>query len=93
MDVTRPLASVSKMIRNHCKVVFDGPEGEGSYILHKPSGDRHKLFLKNGIFVLPVWVMAGPLKQEGESEPDEPAALAPMLGGARDSSFGRQVQP
>ena len=60
MDVTRPLAGVSQMIRQQCRVVFDGPAGEGSFILHKLSGDKHRTFLKGGIFILPVWVVFGP---------------------------------
>ena len=90
MDVTRPLASVSQMIKQHCRVIFDGPEGEGSYILHKPSGDKHKLFLKGGIFILPVWVLTGPLTAgETRAENHDPALAHVTRGGDPKSDFGR----
>ena len=90
MDVTRPLASVSQMIKQHCRVIFDGPDGEGSYILHKPSGDKHKLFLKGGIFILPVWVLAGPLTTgEARAEDQDPALAHVTRDGEAKSDFGR----
>ena len=64
MDVMRPLASVSQMISRDCRVVFDGKDGEGSYIYHKPTGDTHKLFLRQGVFILPVWIVDNPCRPE-----------------------------
>ena len=60
MEVMRPLASVSQMVSRSCRVVFDGRNGEGSYIYHKPTGDTHTLFLSHGVFILPVWIMDNP---------------------------------
>ena len=92
MDVTRPLASVSQMIKQSCRVVFDGPDGEGSFILHKPSGDKHKLFLKGGIFILPVWVLAGPMSTSPPASDSQYPALAPMVrDGENPLDFGRQA--
>ena len=64
MDVMRPLASVSQMISRDCRVVFDGKDGEGSYIYHKPTSDTHKLFLRRGVFILPVWIVDNPCRPE-----------------------------
>ena len=90
MDVTRPLASVNQMIKQHCRVIFDGPDGEGSYILHKPSGDKHKLFLKGGIFILPVRVLAGPLATgETRAESPDPALAHVTRDSEPKPGFGR----
>ena len=84
MEVMRPLASVSQMIANDCRVVFDGVKGENSFIHHKPSGDRHKLFLKGGVFILPVWILSGPGSTEPEHQLSEMAEAQP--------GFHRQAQ-
>ena len=52
-DVNKALGSVSQIVRNGSKVVFDS---EGSYILDKPSGAKLWLEERNGVFVLPAYV-------------------------------------
>eukprot|EP00973_Karenia_brevis_P096202 12431137-Karenia_brevis.AAC.1 len=55
--VTKALGSVSKMVKNGHRVVFDDPDtGEGSYILDRRTGRRTYLRQENGVFVLDVWV-------------------------------------
>eukprot|EP00973_Karenia_brevis_P021533 2959621-Karenia_brevis.AAC.1 len=55
--VTKPLGSVSKMVKTGHKVVFDDPDsGEGSYIQNKVTGRKTYLRHENGIFMLDVWV-------------------------------------
>ena len=55
--VTKALGSVSKMVKNGHRVVFDDPEsGEGSFIQDKRTGQRTDLWQENGVFVLDVWV-------------------------------------
>ena len=56
MDVTRPLGSVSQMVANGCRVVFDAEERGGSYIHHRYSGEKHKIHARGDVFVLPVWI-------------------------------------
>ena len=82
MDVMRPLASVSQMVARDCRVVFDGQNGEKSFIHHKPTGDKHKLFLKGGVFILPVWILNSPRSLDGgtplpEQQLGEVADLTP----------------
>ena len=55
--VTKALGSVSKMVKNGHRVVFDDPDmGEGSYIQDKRTGQRTYLRQENAVFVLDVWV-------------------------------------
>ena len=58
MEVHRPLASVSKMVRAGNVVVFGDPKG-GNVVKNFATGLRHQLVEKNGIYLLPVWVKAG----------------------------------
>ena len=56
-DVTKVLASVSRMTKANNRVVFDS---EGSYILNNTTNRRTPLTEKNGVYVVNVWV-----KKEG----------------------------
>ena len=56
MDVTRALGSVHQMVSRGCQVTFAPEADGGSYLLHKASGDRHRLFPRNGVYVLPIWI-------------------------------------
>ena len=54
--LTKPLASVSQMVSKGFRVVFDSDaDGEGAFIEHKRSGDKHRLFPRGGVYCLPVW--------------------------------------
>jgi hypothetical protein len=55
MDVHRPLASVSQMVKKGNMVVFGHPK-KGSYVHNKATGLEHPLEERNGIYILPVWV-------------------------------------
>ena len=89
MEVMRPLASVSQMISRDCRVVFDGRSGEGSYIYHKPTGDTHKLFLRHGVFILPVWIVDNPHRPEKSGK-----ECTQVLGeiASKPSDFQRQAK-
>ena len=52
-QVHKTLGSVSKMVRNGNKIVFDQ---DGSYIENRRTGDRLWLREDNGVFVLDVLV-------------------------------------
>ena len=56
MGVTRPLGSVSQMVEKGCRIIFDAEDSGGSWLEHKPTGDRHRIFLRGGVFVLPAWI-------------------------------------
>ena len=55
MPVTKPLASVSQMVGRGAWVVFRPEEDGGSY-LWTAEGSKKRLFCRNGVYVLPVWV-------------------------------------
>ncbi len=55
MEVHRPLASVSQMVKKGNMVVFGHPK-KGSYVHDKATGLEHPLEERNGIYILPVWV-------------------------------------
>ena len=52
-NISRPLGSVSKLLRKGNKIVFD--EGN-SYIKNKKSGEQISLREEGGLFFLDVWV-------------------------------------
>ena len=52
--VTKPLASVKKICQAGHKVVFDE---EGSYIVHKVTGEVNALREEDGNYMLDMWVM------------------------------------
>lgn len=50
-QVTKPLASVSKICSKGNKVIFDG---HASYILNKRTGRRTPLKQENGVFIMEI---------------------------------------
>ena len=54
--VHRPLASVSKMLEADNVVWFSREDYGGTGLYNRKTGKTMKLFLKDGIFVLPAWV-------------------------------------
>ncbi len=55
MNVHRPLASVSQMVKKGNMVVF-GHSKKGAFVYNKATGLEHPLEERNGIYILPVWV-------------------------------------
>ena len=55
-DVNKALLSVSKVVKNGSRVVFDA---DGSYIEDKNSGEQMHLVEKNGMFMLNLWTRKG----------------------------------
>ena len=52
--VTKPRASVKKICQAGHKVIFDE---EGSYIVHKQTGEVNALREEDGNYMLDMWVM------------------------------------
>ena len=52
-DVNKALLSVSTLVGQKCRVVFDEDE---SYIENKNTGDWFPLEQKNGMYVLKLWI-------------------------------------
>ena len=76
MDVHRPLASVSQMVRKGNIVVFGDPK-HGSYVRNLARGLRHQLEEKNGIYLLPVCVLPSP--KDGSAAADRDLHVAPAM--------------
>ena len=55
----KPLLSVAK-INKSFRVVLDALDPEGSYLEHKKTGSKIRVYPKQGVFVLPVWLKKGP---------------------------------
>ena len=55
MNVHRPLASVSQMVKKGNMVVFGHPK-KGASVYNRATGLEHPLEERNGIYILPVWV-------------------------------------
>ena len=51
--VSKPLGSVSRIMHQGNRVVFDE---EGSYIMHKATGQTMELKERDGVFVLDAWL-------------------------------------
>ena len=51
--LTRPLMPIYEMLTKRNRVVYD--LGEGSYIMHKPSGKNLPLRLESMLFYLDMW--------------------------------------
>ena len=52
-NISRPLGSVSKLVRKQNKIVFDDDE---SYIQNKKTGEKIVLREEHGLFYLDLWV-------------------------------------
>ena len=55
-DVTKCLASVSRIVEAGHRVILDTPEA-GSYIENRKSGERTYLLQERGLYLLDAWVM------------------------------------
>ena len=56
LGVKRMIAAVSKLVSNGHRVVFDSEAQGGSYIMNKRTGRTHKIFERNGVYEVPIWV-------------------------------------
>ena len=87
MDVHRPLASVSQMVRNGNNVVFGDPRF-GSYVKSLATGLRHQLEEENGIYLLPVWVIPSPNDGSAAADGDLHVAAAMEASDRASASSG-----
>jgi hypothetical protein len=55
-DITKPLASVSRLCERGHRVVFDDAEEGGGFIEHKTTGARTALRKSRGVYEFDVWV-------------------------------------
>ena len=87
MDVHRPLASVSQMVRRGNIFVFGDPK-LGSYVKNPATGLRHQLEEKNGIYLLPVWVLPSPKDGSAAADGDLHVAAAMEAADRASASSG-----
>ena len=92
MPVTRPLASISQLVEKGSRVVFDSEENGGSFIKHRGSGDKHKIYRKGEVFVLPIWIaksadenLSGELPQTQEELGEMDQGTANKMKSSKDS--------
>ena len=65
--IHKPLVSVSKLINNGWRVIFDE---ERSYLLHKATGDTIDLKSERGIFTIEAFVEPNKNTQPGFPRPE-----------------------
>jgi len=58
-EVTKPLASFSKIAKAGHRIVLDNDLGQGGYIENKHTGERTKLYLENDVYLFDVYVDVG----------------------------------
>ena len=78
--ITKPLASVKKMTQAGNRVVFDG---QNSYIEHKASGRKTKIYERDGTYAIDLWVSS-------DSETEAGTQLAAKTGSAGSGHPGSQ---
>ena len=77
------------MVQRNCRVVFDSEAAGGSWIEQKTTGEKHKLYLRGGVFILPVWITACPNAKTRSGKPGQLGNVATKK--AFFEGFGRQV--
>ena len=55
MEVRRPLLSVCASVKAGNRYVFETAGGQDVSYMETPSGQRHRVYARNGIYVLPTW--------------------------------------
>ena len=65
-DISKSLASVSRIVEAGHRVIFDIPEA-GSYIENRQTGERTYLRQERGLYLLDAWVM--PNQETGDERP------------------------
>jgi hypothetical protein len=55
-EVTRPLASFSKITKAGHRIILDNDVGKGGYIENKVSGERTALYLENDVYLFDLYV-------------------------------------
>ena len=68
MDIKRVIAAVSRFVKSGHKVVFDDEKDGGSYILNKKTKKYYKMYERNGIYEVPIWIRK-PAQGLGGSQP------------------------
>jgi hypothetical protein len=59
-QLKKVLFSTARMVEKGYRIVHDSEADGGSYALHKASGAKTKIYMKNGVFVMPVWIAKHP---------------------------------
>ena len=85
-DVTKCLASVSRIVEAGHRVILDTPEA-GSYIENRHTGERTYLRQERGLYLLDAWVM--PYTEVSQTNPFQGAGCPSMTTVDR----GRPLRP
>jgi hypothetical protein len=58
-EVTKPLASFSKITKAGHRIILDNDVGQGGYIENKTTGERTALYLENDVYLFDLYVDVG----------------------------------
>jgi len=58
-EVTKPLASFSKIAKAGHRIILDNDLGQGGYIENKHTGERTQLYLENDVYLFDLYVDIG----------------------------------
>ena len=58
-EVTKPLASFSKITKAGHRIILDNDVGAGGYIENKTTGERTGLYLENDVYLFDLYVDVG----------------------------------
>ena len=64
-DVHRPLFAVSRMVHNGKRVIFDSEENGGSWVHDKARDKWIRLYERDGVYLMPVWIKPGENTKKG----------------------------
>ena len=56
LDIKRMIIAVSAIVKTGHRVVFDEESEGGSYVQNKQTGRYYKIWERNGVYELPIWV-------------------------------------
>lgn len=88
----KALFAVSELIRT-CKVVFDLEEHGGSYLEHRKTKSQIKVYLRRGVFVMPVWFKRRPSTKMKERQSKMDLSGVSEIGAHPDPFRGQAYQP
>ena len=58
-EVTKPLASFSKITKAGHRIILDNDVGQGGYIENKTTGERTALYIENDVYLFDLYVDVG----------------------------------
>ena len=76
----KALFATSRMVQGGFRIVHDSEEDGGSYALHKATRKKIRIYLRNGVYVMPVWMRRTPLDPKDRASSQETQETSPFKG-------------